>query len=111
MNMIERPDLVQKIEIMDGEHFLRGSLARFCFSVISAPDASGLSLSVEGEVFPDAIWVNGLDYFYRNDDLGEPQGYEDDITSRRIVASTLFGYEHSPGQGQRDADQLIMDVS
>lgn len=90
MNMLDRPDLLQRIEVLDGEHLMDGSLAQFCFRVLSATDGAGYAWSVEGEVFVDSIVVHGGIDAPRTDRF--PAGYEDDTTSRRIVAANLFGY-------------------
>jgi hypothetical protein len=101
MNMSGRPDLLQKIEILDGEHFIQNSLAQFCFWVVSAPDANGFSLAFEGEVFRDSIAVyNGTDVV-RSDDL--PSGYENDGTARRIVATNLFSYDYDATEVSGDS--------
>lgn len=106
MNMLNHPELVQTIEIMDGEHFLPGSMALFCFQAMSRPDARGYSLSVGGEVFDDAIWVNDHGYVERHDDGSDI--YEDDVASRRIVATALFGYEKPVDLREVDPDQLMI---
>ena len=95
--MLSRPDLVHSIEVMDGEYFVPSSLAQFCFRVISAADAEGHSLTVDGEVFYDSIHINGHGDVERSDDYGN--AYSDDVTARRVVAANLFGYEEPARTG------------
>lgn len=78
-----------RVEILEGEYFVPGSMAQFCFRVIAAEEL-GVGLDVEGEVFHDSVVVNGTSVDLERVD-GEPEWACDDAeAARRIVTESLF---------------------
>jgi len=77
------------IELLDGEHFLPGSIAQFSFRVIAAEELGG-DLALQGEVFDDAVVVHYRDLEVpREDDVDLTWGFDEE-TARKVVTDNLF---------------------